>query len=330
MFLFSFFGSTADLLFNRLVGIKRFLGTVFNTLGANFHFFTINGLVLKIDLLSTLGGNHRLTAVLSGQWSTATNVAKSRHKTNFIEREESITVDRFWQVRYHKNMFLSLIYNNPALGLAWIAAILIALTVHEFSHALAAKYRGDRSAERAGRLTLNPLAHIDWMGFIPLLLLGFGWAKPVPYNPYNLKNPKWDSVIIGLAGPLSNLIMAVAAGLSLRIIALSGAVTEFSLLIVFLFLLVLINLFLMFFNLVPIAPLDGSKLFFALFDAPQYAKLREFVAIRGPQILLVLVLIAIITSIPVFAFVSIPSFATCSVLLGEDCSLLLAIIFNGI
>ena len=227
-------------------------------------------------------------------------------------------------------MFISLFFNEPALGLAWIIAILVALTVHEFSHALAAKLRGDRSAERAGRLTLNPLSHIDWMGFIPLLLLGFGWAKPVPYNPHNLKNPKWDSVIIALAGPASNLIMALMAGLSLRIIVISGAITEFNLLVVFLFLLVLINLFLMFFNIVPIAPLDGSKLFFAIFDAPQYAKLREFVAVRGPQILLVMVLIAIITSFPIFFFVSIPAFATCSSLVGENCNMILSIIFSGI
>ena len=86
-------------------------------------------------------------------------------------------------------MFLSLLLESPPLAAAWVAAIFIALTVHEFSHALMAKWRGDRTAEREGRLTLNPIAHIDVMGLIPLLLFGFGWAKPVPYNPYNFKNP---------------------------------------------------------------------------------------------------------------------------------------------
>lgn len=226
-------------------------------------------------------------------------------------------------------MFLSLIYNNPALGIAWILAILIALTVHEFSHGLAARMRGDLTAERAGRLTLNPLAHIDWMGFIPLLLLGFGWAKPVPYNPNNLKNPKWDSVIVGLAGPASNLILAVLAGIALRVIIVTGAFSALNLLVVFLFLLVLINMFLLFFNIIPIHPLDGSKLIFALFDAPKYEGLRRFVAIRGPQILFLGVLIAIITSIPIFFFISYPAFATCSALVGENCSLFLSLLFMG-
>ncbi len=226
-------------------------------------------------------------------------------------------------------MFLTLIYNNPAVGIAWIIAILAALTVHEFSHALAGKLRGDRTAERAGRLTLNPFSHIDWMGFIPLLLLGFGWAKPVPFNPHNLKNPKWDSVIVGLAGPASNFVMAIVSALILRGLVLAGAFIELNLLFVFLFLFILINLFLLFFNILPIHPLDGSKLFFALFDAPKYEKLRFFVATRGPQILFFAVIIAIITNFPIFFFISIPSFAACSALVGENCMGLLASIFAG-
>lgn len=226
-------------------------------------------------------------------------------------------------------MFISLILNNPAVGLAWIAAILMALTVHEFSHALAAKMRGDRTAERAGRLTLNPLSHIDWMGMIPLLILGFGWAKPVPYNPNNLKNPKWDSVVVGLAGPASNLVMAGVSALILRGILVAAPFTSLNLLVIFLFLFILINLFLLFFNIVPVHPLDGSKLLFAIFDAPKYAKLREFVAVRGPQILMIAVLIAIITNINIFFFVSTPSFAVCSALVGENCLSVLAAIFAG-
>ena len=91
-------------------------------------------------------------------------------------------------------MFLNLLFGSPAIAVAWLVAILLTLTIHEFSHALVGKLRGDKTAVYEGRLTLNPMAHLDPTGFILLLLFGFGWAKPVPYNPYNLKDPKWDSV----------------------------------------------------------------------------------------------------------------------------------------
>lgn len=226
-------------------------------------------------------------------------------------------------------MFINLFFSDPAVGIVWVVAILMALTVHEFSHAAASRWRGDRTAERAGRLTLNPLSHIDWFGLIPLLLLGFGWAKPVPYNPNNLKNPKWDSVIVGLAGPASNLTLAIASALVLRGLLAANVFTELNLLVIFLVLFILINMFLLLFNIIPIHPLDGSKLFLAIFDAPKYAKLRAFVLQKGPTILLVAVLIAIITNIPIFAFISVPSFAACSALVGTDCLSFLALIFAG-
>jgi Zn-dependent protease len=216
-------------------------------------------------------------------------------------------------------MFLELLFGNPAVAAAWIVAIFVALTVHEFSHALVAKLRGDLTAEREGRLTLNPLSHIDLMGLIPLLLFGFGWAKPVPFNPYNLKNPKWDSVLIALAGPASNLILAIISGIGLRILLATTTFESISLLVIFLFLSLLINLFLMIFNLVPIHPLDGSKLAFALLDHPKYESARRFIAIRGPQILMVMVFVAILTNVNVFFFVSGPAFALCDLMLSDTC-----------
>lgn len=223
-------------------------------------------------------------------------------------------------------MFLTLIFSSPALAIAWVIAILASLTVHEFSHALVGKWRGDKTAEYEGRLSLNPLDHIDWMGFIPLLLFGFGWAKPVPFNPYNLKNPKWDSVAIALAGPLSNLLIAIVSSVAFRIsLTTLGAL---NLLTVFLFFAILLNLFLMFFNVIPIHPLDGSKLFFALFDKPQHAALRNFVAIRGPQILMIAVFISILTNFDIFFFVSGPAFATCDALIGASCHGYYASIFS--
>ncbi|HLD18029.1 MAG TPA: site-2 protease family protein [Patescibacteria group bacterium] len=226
-------------------------------------------------------------------------------------------------------MFLTLLSHAPALSIAWLAAILAALTFHEFSHALVATWRGDRTAERAGRLSLNPLSHIDPLGFIPLLLFGFGWAKPVPYNPYNLANPKWDSVAIGLAGPISNLFLAAVGAFFLRLLLLSETLPPDNLLVAFLFLLVLINLFLLFFNLIPVHPLDGSKLFFALFDAPRWAELRAFVANRGPQILFAFVLLSFV-GFDVFHFLSAPAFGTCSALLGRSCSGFYGWLFSGI
>ncbi len=217
-------------------------------------------------------------------------------------------------------MFITLLQANIALAFVWVGAILTSLTIHEFSHALVGKLRGDKTAEREGRLTLNPLSHIDPMGFLALLFLGFGWAKPVPFNPYNLKNPKWDSVAIALAGPISNVLVAMVAALLIRGLVGAQIVTTLNFLVVFLFLLILINLFLAFFNLIPVHPLDGSKLFFALFDAPRYANLRHSVATYGPQVLMIAVIISfVVPGFNVFGFVSTPAFATCDLLLGESC-----------
>ena len=225
-------------------------------------------------------------------------------------------------------MFLNLLFGSPAIAVAWLVAILLTLTIHEFSHALVGKLRGDKTAEYEGRLTLNPMSHIDPMGFMLLLLFGFGWAKPVPYNPYNLKDPKWDSVRIALAGPLSNLLMAVLAGAAFQGL-IAGGMQSTNLLLVFLFLLVLLNLFLMLFNIIPVHPLDGSKLFFALFDHPKYEELRHFVATRGPQILFVAVLVSAFTSLDIFFFISQPAFAICDSLVGGSCGGYFASIFSS-
>ncbi|MBM5789530.1 site-2 protease family protein [Candidatus Parcubacteria bacterium] len=224
-------------------------------------------------------------------------------------------------------MFLNLLFSSPSLAIVWVVAIFFSLTIHEFSHALVGKWRGDLTAEREGRLTLNPAAHIDPIGLIPLFLFGFGWAKPVPFNPYNLKNPKWDSVAIALAGPLSNVLLATVSGIAFRftITSLGSA----NLLTIFLLLLTMVNVFLAFFNVIPVHPLDGSKLFFALFDAPQYARLRAFIAVRGPQVLLMAVFVAILTNIPVFSFIDKPAYAACNALIGGPCLGYFASIFGG-
>ena len=103
-------------------------------------------------------------------------------------------------------MFFEYLYTEPFFAIATLLGIIYALTIHEFSHALAAALLGDDTAKNEGRLNLNPLVHIDFVGFLMLLFIGFGWGKPVPFNLNNLKNQKSDSAIIAFAGPLSNII----------------------------------------------------------------------------------------------------------------------------
>ena len=166
-----------------------------------------------------------------------------------------------------------------------LAVLLFSIMIHEVSHGAVALYLGDDTAKRLGRLTLNPLKHIDPVGSIllPLLLVLFngpvifGWAKPVPYNPYNLKNPKRAAAIIAAAGPLSNIVIAVIFSLLLYIPLLMGAST---MLIAAFGFIILINLLLAIFNLVPIPPLDGSKLLFALLPNMSF-KFQRFLEMYG-------------------------------------------------
>ena len=154
---------------------------------------------------------------------------------------------------------------TPEIIIALAAILLIALPFHEFSHALAAFRLGDPTAKLLGRLTLNPISHLDPIGAILIVLVGFGWAKPTPYNPLNLRNGKLGEAIIAAAGPLSNLVLAVAAALPLRYILATEMEVPF-LVLQALEIFIVLNVVLMIFNLVPIPPLDGSKLLFAAMD----------------------------------------------------------------
>lgn len=130
-----------------------------------------------------------------------------------------------------------------------ILALILAIDIHEFSHAWAAEHLGDPTPRLQGRLTLNPLAHLDPIGTILLVLVHFGWGKPVQFDPYNLRNPRRDSAIISLAGPTSNILFAVLLSGLLRVIPF-----------VFIQQLIVFNVVLAVFNLVPIHPLDGFKI----------------------------------------------------------------------
>lgn len=159
-------------------------------------------------------------------------------------------------------MFFHLAGLNPLLILPWLVAIVLAISVHEFSHAFSAYLQGDDTAQAAGRLTLNPFAHIDWIGLLLLAVAGFGWGKPTPYNPYNLKFPKWGSALVGLAGPVSNLIMALVSLTIFKVLGFHNLdwTSATSLLEVFLIMMIELNVMLCIFNLIPVPPLDGAKL----------------------------------------------------------------------
>ena len=178
--------------------------------------------------------------------------------------------------------------------------ILLALSFHEYAHAYIANKFGDDTAKQSGRLTLNPLAHLDPIGTIMIFLVHFGWAKPVPVNSYRLRNPKRDMLWISAAGPLANMILALISGILLRFIfAIVGATNQHSiigLLIYAVFMSLRINLALAIFNLLPIAPLDGSKILFGLLPVKHEGKIY-FLERYGPFILLGLIIFGRVTDV---------------------------------
>lgn len=196
-------------------------------------------------------------------------------------------------------MGITSLFSNPILFVLWIVAVLVALTVHEFSHALVATWLGDTTAKRLGRLSLNPMAHIDWFGLAALVLVSFGWGKPVPFNPYLLKDQKWGPLYIGIAGPISNLVLLSISGILLRLLVpvLGGA----NLLIVFLGLSFLINTALMLFNLIPLPPLDGSKIVLALLHQPKWFKLRAAMEQYGAWVLMGLIVLDVFFGIGIIS-----------------------------
>ncbi len=155
---------------------------------------------------------------------------------------------------------ISYLFSNPLLFIIYLSSLLVAITVHEFSHAWAADYLGDPTPRLQGRLKLNPLVHIDTMGMVFLLLLGFGWGKPVQFDPYNLKDPRKDAAWISIAGPSSNFILAIILALLLKlfiILQLNFLTIIGGLIFVP---VIRMNIMLGVFNLLPIHPMDGFKI----------------------------------------------------------------------
>lgn len=216
-------------------------------------------------------------------------------------------------------MLFTLLQTSPAVALVWLLTIIISLTFHEFCHALAGKSLGDNTAEEAGRLSLNPLHHLDPWGFFMLLVIGFGWAKPVPFSPYALKHPIRDSVLIALAGPASNLVLAILSGLAWHAFITTGLVSATSLLVPFLILLIFTNLALALFNLIPVPPLDGSRLLEAFFAHFRLTRAAQLFTEFGPRLLFILVILSLLTTFNPFGVIATAAFNLCSHLAGTSC-----------
>ena len=188
-------------------------------------------------------------------------------------------------------MLLFSLFNSPLTFLFVALSILTGFTVHEFFHALVADKLGDDTPRSMGRLSLNPVAHMDLLGTVFLLLAGFGWGKPVIVNPNNFENPKLDNLTVSLAGPISNLGLAVAAGLIYRFVEMPTLLASFLSIFVF------YNLVLMIFNFLPIPPLDGSKILGIFLPEDLYDSIQRM------GVLLLFGLVMFSSFIPVIPFI---------------------------
>jgi len=159
--------------------------------------------------------------------------------------------------------------------------ILVGLTIHEYAHGLVALLRGDDTAKQAGRLSLNPVSHLDLYGTLMLCIGFFGWAKPVPVNYQNLNNPRWDSALVSIAGPAMNILGAIVLGLMLRFLDFSAlGTTNAVVLYKIAFMAYQINIGLSFFNLLPFPPLDGSNILISFLPRSKvqpYLRLMRYV-----------------------------------------------------
>lgn len=182
--------------------------------------------------------------------------------------------------------------------LKFLPGIIIGLTVHEYCHALVAHMCGDSTSKEQGRVTLNPLKHIDPIGFLMLIVAGFGWAKPVQFNEQNLRNPKTDVIKIALAGPLSNAVIAMVLSIVFSLIFKSASLqltTSMQILSEVFYYAIYINWALFIFNLIPIPPLDGSHLLLSQFKS--FPALYNGLYKYGSFLLIGLVIASIVTKI---------------------------------
>lgn len=197
-------------------------------------------------------------------------------------------------------MFLYFFQDNPAVAIAFLLGLVIGITVHEAAHATSAYWLGDDTAYRDGRVTLNPASHLDVLGSLMLLMAGFGWGKPTPVMPSKLRGGIFGPVAVAFAGPLSNLlIVAVCGALYLVPVFQSGNLAIVVVMTAF------TNALLFVFNLIPIPPLDGSKILFP-FLPRALDGFVDFMNQYGPMILFGLIIISFVTNLPIFSILLTP------------------------
>lgn len=168
--------------------------------------------------------------------------------------------------------------------LVFILSLIIAITVHEFFHSFMADRLGDPTPRINGRLTLNPLAHLDPLGTLALVLFHFGWGKPVPIDPFNLRNPRRDTALISLSGPASNLILAVLLSFLFKFLPVIPLITQL------LIYLITLNVSLAIFNLLPVPPLDGGSIVIGFLPLELAREWEEILNQYGPILLILLIL----------------------------------------
>ncbi len=179
---------------------------------------------------------------------------------------------------------LSLLFTNPIEFFVALIGLVISLTFHEFAHARVADRLGDPTPRLQGRVTLDPRAHLDPLGTLALVLVRFGWGKPVEIDPFNFKNPVRDSALVALAGPAANLILAGLLRIAIQIVPLPQAVMMAVIEVI------LINIVLAIFNLVPVYPLDGSKIVVPLLPRRLGIEYEQFMRQYGMFLLLALLI----------------------------------------
>ncbi|QIN84126.1 site-2 protease family protein [Rubrobacter tropicus] len=194
-------------------------------------------------------------------------------------------------------MFLYLFQSNPSAAVAFLLGLVIGITVHEAAHATSAYLLGDDTAYRDGRVTLNPASHLDVLGSLMLLMAGFGWGKPTPVMPSKLRGGVFGPVAVALAGPVSNLLIVAVCGVLFLLPAFQGGYLAIIVLMV-----ASTNALLFVFNLIPIPPLDGSKILFPFLPRALNGFV-DFMNQYGPMILFGLIIVAIV--IPRFSIFNV-------------------------